>query len=67
MLDLAALAKAAHSCDPPVPLIVDVGPKDAQSQELTNEIPAKNTFGAGGYLIRPLELGADIVVHSATK
>jgi O-acetylhomoserine/O-acetylserine sulfhydrylase len=26
-----------------------------------------NTFGAGGYLIRPIEHGADIVVHSATK
>lgn len=26
-----------------------------------------NTFGAGGYLIKPIELGADIVVHSATK
>ena len=26
-----------------------------------------NTFGAGGYLIRPLELGAHIVVASATK
>ncbi|KAF9159170.1 Homocysteine synthase [Mortierella sp. AD011] len=26
-----------------------------------------NTFGAGGYLIRPFEYGADIVVHSATK
>ncbi|CAH6719227.1 homocysteine/cysteine synthase [[Candida] jaroonii] len=26
-----------------------------------------NTFGAGGYLIRPLDHGADIVVHSATK
>lgn len=26
-----------------------------------------NTFGAGGYLIRPIEYGADIVVHSATK
>ncbi|HEX7021901.1 MAG TPA: aminotransferase class V-fold PLP-dependent enzyme [Trueperaceae bacterium] len=26
-----------------------------------------NTFGCGGYLCRPLELGADIVVHSATK
>ncbi|KAK9449976.1 Cys/Met metabolism PLP-dependent enzyme-domain-containing protein [Limtongia smithiae] len=26
-----------------------------------------NTFGAGGYLVRPLEHGADIVVHSATK
>jgi len=26
-----------------------------------------NTFGAGGYLFRPIEYGADIVVESATK
>ncbi len=26
-----------------------------------------NTFGAGGYLVRPLEHGADIIVASATK
>ena len=26
-----------------------------------------NTFGIGGYLCRPIEFGADIVVHSATK
>ncbi|OZJ01843.1 hypothetical protein BZG36_04944, partial [Bifiguratus adelaidae] len=26
-----------------------------------------NTLGAGGYLIRPIEHGADIVIHSATK
>jgi O-acetylhomoserine/O-acetylserine sulfhydrylase len=26
-----------------------------------------NTFGMGGYLVRPIDLGADIVVHSATK
>ncbi|KAG2233991.1 Cys/Met metabolism PLP-dependent enzyme-domain-containing protein [Thamnidium elegans] len=26
-----------------------------------------NTFGGGGYLINPIEYGADIVVHSATK
>ncbi|KAF8451918.1 Cys/Met metabolism PLP-dependent enzyme-domain-containing protein [Boletus edulis BED1] len=26
-----------------------------------------NTFGMGGYLVRPISLGADIVVHSATK
>ncbi|KAH8820476.1 Cys/Met metabolism PLP-dependent enzyme-domain-containing protein [Xylogone sp. PMI_703] len=26
-----------------------------------------NTFGAGGFYIRPIEHGADIVVHSATK
>lgn len=26
-----------------------------------------NTFGAGGYLFRPLEYGANVVVHAATK
>ncbi|GMM35569.1 bifunctional cysteine synthase/O-acetylhomoserine aminocarboxypropyltransferase [Saccharomycopsis crataegensis] len=26
-----------------------------------------NTFGAGGFLVRPFDHGADIVVHSATK
>ncbi|KAB2926314.1 MAG: O-acetylhomoserine aminocarboxypropyltransferase/cysteine synthase [Bacteroidetes bacterium] len=26
-----------------------------------------NTFGAGGYLVRPFEHGADIITHSATK
>ena len=26
-----------------------------------------NTFGAGGYYVRPIEHGADIVVHSTTK
>jgi len=26
-----------------------------------------NTFGAGGYLVRPIEHGADIIVNSATK
>ncbi|GAA6004859.1 hypothetical protein JCM10207_008430 [Rhodosporidiobolus poonsookiae] len=26
-----------------------------------------NTFGAAGYLIRPIDFGADIVIHSATK
>jgi O-acetylhomoserine/O-acetylserine sulfhydrylase len=31
------------------------------------ETQVDNTFGAGGYFIRPLDHGADIVVHSATK
>ncbi len=26
-----------------------------------------NTFGGGGYLFRPIDWGADVVVHSATK
>jgi len=34
-----------------------------------NKIPliVDNTFGAAGYLVRPIEHGADIVVESATK
>ncbi|MCF7805055.1 MAG: O-acetylhomoserine aminocarboxypropyltransferase/cysteine synthase [Candidatus Marinimicrobia bacterium] len=34
-----------------------------------NNIPfiVDNTFGAAGYLVRPIEYGADIVVQSATK
>ncbi|KAM0749213.1 O-acetylhomoserine ami [Meredithblackwellia eburnea MCA 4105] len=34
-----------------------------------NNIPliVDNTFGCGGYLIKPIVHGADIVVHSATK
>lgn len=34
-----------------------------------NGIPlvVDNTFGAGGYFVRPIDHGADIVVHSATK
>ncbi|KAF8881605.1 Cys/Met metabolism PLP-dependent enzyme-domain-containing protein [Infundibulicybe gibba] len=34
-----------------------------------NGIPlvVDNTFGMGGYLIRPIQHGADILVHSATK
>lgn len=26
-----------------------------------------NTFGAGGYFVKPIQHGADIVLHSATK
>lgn len=35
----------------------------------TKEIPlvVDNTFGAGGYICRPIDFGANIVVHSATK
>jgi OAH/OAS sulfhydrylase len=34
-----------------------------------NDIPlvVDNTFGAAGYISRPIDFGADIVVHSATK
>lgn len=34
---------------------------------LISAIDIHSTFGIGGYLVRPIEHGADIVVHSATK
>jgi len=35
----------------------------------THDLPliVDNTFGAGGYLVKPIELGANVVVESATK
>lgn len=45
----------------PIPVLAEIAHKHG--------IPliVDNTFGMGGYLIRPISLGADIVVHSATK
>ncbi|KAG0169772.1 Homocysteine synthase [Apophysomyces sp. BC1034] len=51
--DFEALSKIAH--DAGIPFIVD------------NRCILGSTFGAGGYLVKPIEHGADIVVHSATK
>lgn len=39
----------------------------ALAKEYDLPLIVDNTFGAGGYLIRPLELGANVVVDSATK
>lgn len=39
----------------------------AIAQEYDLPLIVDNTFGAGGYLFRPLEHGANIVVESATK
>ncbi|MEP6684020.1 MAG: PLP-dependent transferase, partial [Parafilimonas sp.] len=39
----------------------------ALAKEYDLPLIVDNTFGAGGYLIRPLELGANVVVESATK
>jgi O-acetylhomoserine (thiol)-lyase len=39
----------------------------ALAKEYDLPLIVDNTFGAGGYLVRPLELGANIVVESATK
>ena len=39
----------------------------ALAKEYDLPLIVDNTFGAGGYLVKPLELGANIVVESATK
>jgi O-acetylhomoserine/O-acetylserine sulfhydrylase len=46
---------------PNIELIAEVAHK--------NGIPliVDNTFGAGGYICRPIDYGTDIVIHSATK
>ncbi|KAH9029786.1 O-acetylhomoserine ami [Lactarius deliciosus] len=55
-------------------IFVETPSKQNYVRYLTSVIEARciplivdNTFGMGGYLIRPIEHGADIVVHSATK
>ncbi|KAL5116655.1 Homocysteine/cysteine synthase [Pleosporales sp. CAS-2024a] len=39
----------------------------AMAHEAGVPVVVDNTFGAGGYFVRPIDHGADIVVHSATK
>lgn len=81
--DIEAIAKLAHEKGVPVvvschislyphpihPLKIHITlstSKCANSILLGNR-KVDNTFGAGGYYIRPIDHGADIVVHSATK
>lgn len=71
--DFEAITKLAH--EKGVPVIVSF-PQPRFVGILTQvNLPANsrcspqvdNTFGAGGYFVRPIDHGADIVVHSATK
>ncbi|KAF2711176.1 O-acetylhomoserine ami [Pleomassaria siparia CBS 279.74] len=39
----------------------------AVAHEAGVPVVVDNTFGAGGYFVRPIDHGVDIVVHSATK
>lgn len=60
--DLKVLAAVAHKAG--VPLVVKV-PEYPGCMNLTNGIFSDNTAGAGGFLIRPIDHGADIVIASA--
>ena len=62
--DFEAIAKVAHEHG--VPVVVGI-PLPVPSFDTDSLIQVDNTFGAGGYFIRPIDHGADIVVHSATK
>lgn len=64
--DFAAITKVAH--EKGVPVIVSFGLPPNKFQLLTSAIfKVDNTFGAGGYFVRPIDHGVDIVLHSATK
>lgn len=72
--DMEAVAKVAHEAG--VPLIVSSSftlelqsrLRAVEAMRYANEHhKVDNTFGAGGYFCRPIDHGADIVVHSATK
>ena len=47
--------------------VADFGPLADAAHEAGVPLVVDNTFGAGGYYCRPIEHGADIVTHSATK
>ncbi len=47
--------------------IPDFDMLSALCREYSIPLIVDNTFGAGGYLCRPIEHGANIVVHAATK
>lgn len=61
--DFEAIVKIAH--DAGVPVLVRLSNTDRESA--ANICKVDNTFGAGGYFCRPIDHGADIVIHSATK
>ncbi|KAG8951466.1 Homocysteine synthase [Tulasnella sp. 424] len=52
---------------PRIPEIAKASLKCLVAHDAGIPLIVDNTFGAGGYIIRPIEYGADIVVHSATK
>lgn len=51
----------------PTCTVPDLAALAALCRERRIPLVVDNTWGCAGYLCRPLELGADIVVHSATK
>lgn len=66
-LDEATVGVWVESIANPSGTVPDLPALSCVAREAGVPLMVDNTFGAGGYLCRPLELGADVVVHSATK
>ncbi|KAF9191470.1 Homocysteine synthase [Haplosporangium sp. Z 767] len=67
LIDDKTKAIFIESISNPKYIVADIAGIAAAAHEKGVPLIVDNTFGAGGYLIRPFEHGADIVVHSATK
>ncbi|KAG0288733.1 Homocysteine synthase [Linnemannia gamsii] len=67
LIDAKTKAVFIESISNPDCIVADIAAIAKAVHEHGVPLVVDNTFGAGGYLIRPFEHGADIIVHSATK
>ncbi|KAG9064425.1 Homocysteine synthase [Linnemannia hyalina] len=67
LIDANTKAVFLESISNPKYIVADIDAIAKVAHDAGVPLIVDNTFGAGGYLIRPFEHGADIVVHSATK
>ncbi|KAG0373673.1 Homocysteine synthase [Mortierella sp. AD032] len=67
LIDAKTKAVFIESISNPKYIVADIAAIAKAVHEHGVPLVVDNTFGAGGYLIRPFEHGADIIVHSTTK
>jgi O-acetylhomoserine (thiol)-lyase len=67
LIDAKTKALYIESIGNPRLNVPDIAALAALAHEHRIPLIVDNTFGTGGYLVRPIDHGADIVVHSATK
>ncbi|KAF9280422.1 Homocysteine synthase [Linnemannia elongata] len=67
LIDAKTKAVFIESISNPKYIVADIAAIAKVTHDAGVPLIVDNTFGAGGYLIRPFEHGADIIVHSATK
>ncbi|KAF7352019.1 Aminotran-5 domain-containing protein [Mycena venus] len=65
LTDVRAMADLAHRYGIPLIGAADVFPFNCGAN--VRGLTVDSTFAMGGYIIRPIDHGADIVIHSATK